>query len=134
MPEGVRGILVTHGDLGAELRRTAESILGPQDALFAVSNAGLSAEALAERVRLLLPPSGRVVLFVDLLAGSCGIAGAVLQRESSNLLLAGGVNLPMLLEFLVHRGRATPQELKERLRTKAGDAIRCVGWDTEAGA
>ena len=59
MPEAVRGILVTHGELGAELRRTAESILGPQDGLFALSNHGLSAEAFAERVRLLIPAGGR---------------------------------------------------------------------------
>jgi mannose/fructose-specific phosphotransferase system component IIA len=125
----VRGILVTHGELGAELRRTAESILGPQPELIALSNAGLSTETLAERVRLLLPPEGRAVLFVDLLGGSCGHVGTVLRRESSGLLVAGGVNLPMLLEFLVHRGRATPQELKERLGAKARDAIQCVGWE-----
>jgi mannose/fructose-specific phosphotransferase system component IIA len=122
---------VTHGRLGAELCRTAESILGPPEDLIAVSNSGLSAEALSDELRALIPPGQRAVLFVDLLGGSCGHVCALLQRERPDVLLASGVNLPMLLEFLVHRGRVDPQELKERLQSRAVEAIRCLGWEPE---
>ena len=127
--ERVRGILVTHGRLGAELRQTAESILGQQEELVVVSNAGLSVEGLADRLRTLVPPGQRSVLFVDLPGGSCGHVCALLQRERPELLLASGVNLPMLLEFLVHRARVSPAELKQRLLTRACEAIRCLGWE-----
>lgn len=127
----VRGILVTHGRLGAELCRTAESILGPQDDLIALSNTGLTVEALAAELHALLPPGGRAVVFVDLLGGSCGHVAARLQRELPDVLLMGGVNLPMLLEFLAHRGRVDPSELKERLRRRAVDGIGCRGWEPE---
>jgi mannose/fructose-specific phosphotransferase system component IIA len=72
------------------------------------------------------------VLFVDLLGGSCGQVCALLQRERPGVLLASGVNLPMLLEFLVHRGRVGPAELKQRLEARGTAAIRCVGWSDEA--
>jgi mannose/fructose-specific phosphotransferase system component IIA len=130
----VRGILVTHGRLGAELCRTAEAILGPQADLIALSNTGLSAEALSAELRALLPPGERAILFVDLLGGSCGNICSLLKRERPNALLASGVNLPMLLEFLVHRGRVDPTELKERLQSRAVDAIRCIGWEPETRA
>jgi mannose/fructose-specific phosphotransferase system component IIA len=120
--EPVRGILVTHGRLGAELRQTAESILGPQEELVVVSNAGLSIEGLADQLRTLVPRGQPSVLFVDLPGGSCG---------HICVLLASGVNLPMLLEFLVHRSRVSPAELKRRLLTRACEAIRCLGWEAE---
>lgn len=128
----VRGILVTHGRLGAELCRTAESILGPQDGLIALSNTGLTVETLAAELHALLPPGTRAVVFVDMLGGSCGHVAARLQRELPEVLLMGGVNLPMLLEFLAHRGRVDAPELKERMQRRAMEGIACRGWEPEA--
>ncbi|MBD3236706.1 MAG: hypothetical protein GF330_08385 [Candidatus Eisenbacteria bacterium] len=126
---GVRGVLVTHGQLGAELLRTAESILGPQPRVRFLSNAGLSAQDLATRLDEALAGAGPVVLFVDLGGGSCGHICAVARRDHPKVLVARGVNLPMLLEFLHHRDRVPLSELKARLRSKGREGIDCVGWD-----
>jgi len=130
----VPGVLVTHGRLGLELLRTAESILGPQPAMQVVSNSGKSPEGLQAEIEALLPPSGPVVVLVDLLGGSCGHACALVRRGRPDLLLAGGVNLPMLLEFLCHRGSASPGDLRERLLTRGRDGIRLLGWAEEEPA
>jgi PTS system mannose-specific IIA component len=125
----VRGVLVTHGNLGAELLRTAEAIVGPQPGIVVISNAGLSARDLAERVATEVAGAGAVVLFVDLGGGSCGHICAVARRDHPHVLVARGVNLPMLLEFLHHRDRVPLGELKVRLWKKGREGIECVGWE-----
>lgn len=133
-PERVAGVLVTHGRLGAELVRTAESILGPQTDLTVATNAGKSLEALQAEIESLAAAGRPVVVFVDLLGGSCGHVCALVGRARPEMLLVGGVNLPMLLEFLCHRDRAGREELRERLLSRAHAGIRAVGWGEEPPA
>ena len=128
----IRATLVTHGALGAELLKTAEAILGPQEGCAFVSNAGRSLEALMAELSDRLDDGEPQVLFVDLLGGSCGHVCALIQRRYPKVLLAAGINLPMLLEFLHHRGRVPLGELKARLLERGRDGIRCFGWDEEA--
>jgi len=122
-------VLITHGGLGEELRRTAEAILGPQTGLAVVSNAGVSLEALRAELAAAVPADRPAVLFVDLLGGSCGHACLPLRREREALLVVSGVNLPMLLEFLYHRGRVPLGELRERILSRGRDGIRASGWE-----
>lgn len=128
-PVRVRGVLVTHGRLGAEMLRTAEAILGPQPGIGVISNEGLSARDLSARVAAEIAGGDPVVLFVDLGGGSCGHICAVARRDHPQVLVARGVNLPMLLEFLHHRDRVARGELKGRLCTKGRAGIECVGWE-----
>ncbi|MFH1143537.1 MAG: PTS mannose transporter subunit IIAB [Candidatus Eisenbacteria bacterium] len=129
----IHATLVTHGALGAELLKTAETILGPQEGCSVVSNSGKSLDTLLVELSEHLAGEDLQVLFVDLLGGSCGHVCALVQRRFPRLLLATGVNLPMLLEFLYHRSRVPPAELKQRLLEKGRDGIRCFGWEREAG-
>jgi mannose/fructose-specific phosphotransferase system component IIA len=124
---GATGILVTHGALGRELLATAESILGPQDAMHAVSNTDASLELLSQEIRGHLEAAGDrpVFLFVDLLGGSCEHAGQGIRKLRPDAIVFSGVNLPMLLEFLYHRHRVPTDELKERVLTKGRNGIRC---------
>ena len=130
-PDLIRATLVTHGALGAELLKTAEAILGPQEGCSFVSNAGRSLETLMADLSDRLQRDEAQVLFVDLLGGSCGHVCALIQRRYPRVLLAAGVNLPMLLEFLHHRGRVPLGELKTRILERGRDGIRCFGWDEE---
>ncbi len=135
----VAGILVTHGDLGQELLRTVESILGPQTDVRVHSNAGQSHQTLLDSVeRILAEAQGGdanpVVLFVDLQVGSCGHACRLVSRGQPEVLLAYGVNLPMLLEFFAHRGRVDRAELKARMLRKGREAVQLLGWEGEAEA
>ncbi len=132
-PGPMAGVLVTHGRLGAELLSTAEGILGRQENVYCVSNAGLSSEALVDALGAALarrrPPGSPAVVFVDLAAGSCGHACRFLGLEHPEVLVACGVNLPMLIEFLYHRTRVGPRELCERMLRRGREGIQCRGWD-----
>lgn len=121
----VRGIVVAHGDLAEALVRTVERISGMGGALRAVSNEGLGPERL--RDALLDAIGGEpAILFVDLASGSCGIAGLGLSHEGADIAVLTGANVPMLLDFVFHRGLPLA-ELAARVGDKARAGIRAHG-------
>lgn len=120
-----RGILITHGALGEELRRTAELIVGHAGGLDAVSNTGLSTAALAGRLEALLagdPPERPLFLFVDLLGGSCAGASTELLRTRRARLFTG-VNLPMVIAFIQCRETMGEEELVAGILMRAHRGI-----------
>jgi mannose/fructose-specific phosphotransferase system component IIA len=129
----VQGVIVTHGRLGEELLRTAELIIGPQKRIAVISNVDRSHQSLSSEIERYvseaLDEGARVVLLADLGSGGCGRACAAVTARYPDALLACGVNLPMLLEFLYHRDRAGPAELKDRLLRKGREGVSCSGWD-----
>lgn len=126
----IAGIVITHGQLGAELLKTAESILGPQEHVQILSNEGTSLAAMMAALETAIAAhgDGPLVIFVDLAGGSCGSSCMAIAGMHRNVLTACGVNLPMFVEFLYHRGRVDLPELKERLLAKGRDGIFCTGW------
>jgi mannose PTS system EIIA component len=119
-------LLVTHAGLAQELIRTAEAILGPQSDVLAVSNTGLSTDALSETIRTLvqaLPEETPVVILADLAAGSCGMAVRRAGGGGRTISRITGVNLPMLLEFFHNRDTVPFDELLVRLETKGRAGI-----------
>jgi PTS system mannose-specific IIA component len=121
-------VLVTHGYLGKELVRVVESILGPQEGVHVLTNAEASAESLQARVESVLGdlPPGPVVVFVDLLGGSCGHVCLNVQRARPDVVVVSGVNLPMLLEFAYKRARLGADELLQEVLRKGQEGIRCL--------
>jgi mannose/fructose-specific phosphotransferase system component IIA len=119
-------LLVTHGVLGRELVRTVESILGEQTDVVTVSNNGLSAEGLVQRIVeeiARLREDVPVVLFSDLAAGSCGIASRRAELGARSLRRIAGVNLPMLLEFFHYRDSLPLEQLLPRMEAKGKAGI-----------
>jgi mannose/fructose-specific phosphotransferase system component IIA len=97
----VVGIVAAHGKLAAGLVSAVQAITGRGDALLPVSNEGLSPADVASRLAAALDESGAAVIFTDLPAGSCTLAARRLQKERPALTVVVGVNLPMLLEFVL---------------------------------
>lgn len=119
-------VLVTHGVLGEELVRTVEAILGAQSAVITVSNSGLSADGLRDRIDAEiagLPEGVPVVLFSDLAAGSCGIATRRADPAARTVKRIAGVNLPMLLEFFYNRDAIPLEQLLARMEAKGKAGI-----------
>lgn len=115
----LRGLIVTHGTLGAALLEAATHIAGVPESVEALSNTGLSRDALIAAVR------GRVAAFgaagglvlTDVAGGSCTQAALfVAAREAPGPVhVVTGVNLPMVLDFLHNRAGAEPKALADRL-------------------
>jgi mannose/fructose-specific phosphotransferase system component IIA len=124
MSEGaaVRGVVLAHGLLAEGLVDAARQITGAGDeVLIARSNRGLSPVAFVEEVRRLFG-NGPGIIFTDLPSGSCYLTARRLHREGLQLLVISGVNLAVLLDFIMHRDLALT-ELGPRLLEKGRAAI-----------
>jgi mannose/fructose-specific phosphotransferase system component IIA len=71
------------------------------DALHPLSNDGKGPAQLVRDLDAAMG-EGPVVVFVDLRAGSCGMAALSSCRDRSRRVVVCGVNLPMLLDFVFH--------------------------------
>ena len=58
--------------------------------------------------------SAPVVLFTDMAGGSCALAARKVAAQRPDTAFVAGVNLPLLLDFVFHRGLPLP-ELVTRL-------------------
>lgn len=95
-----RAIIAGHGSFAEGMLSAVEQITGRADVFLGLSNVGLSARDVEERLRAVLDESGAVVVFTDLPAGSCTMAARRMQRERPGLSLVTGVNLATLLDFV----------------------------------
>jgi mannose/fructose-specific phosphotransferase system component IIA len=121
----VQGIVLTHGELAAGLVDAVHRIAGPDmDSLVPLSNNGMSPDAVLARVRE-VAGARPTVLFTDLQSGSCAFAGRRLCQERKDLVVISGVNLPVLLEFVLHP-ELSLDELVPRLLEKGRAAICCT--------
>lgn len=123
---GLRGVVVGHGELAAGLVSAVVRIAGIEDGvLVPVSNEGLGPDAIRAKVDDILG-AGPAVVFSDLREGSCGMAGRQACLGRSDRVLVTGVNLPMLLEFAVHRDLPLA-ELAPRLAERGRTAVEMFG-------
>jgi len=120
--EGARGVVLSHADMADGLVGAVRRIAGgAADGLIALSNEGKSPQQLREELDALFGDTPTLV-FVDLQAGSCGMAALSCCRESDRRRVVCGVNLPMLLDFVFNRTLPLA-ELAERAVETGRNAI-----------
>ena len=127
---GTIGIIVTHGNLAAELLRTAELIIGTVEDCFAISGSDLCDEELIQRIRRIIVDSGRehAVIFVDYFGGSCCINSARAIDGIKGVKVVSGVNLPLLLDFLTKQGKMEFEEMMRHLVSRGSESIRVLDF------
>lgn len=127
----MRGIIVAHGDMAQGLVTAVRHITGvAEDVLVPISNRECSPDELAARIATALE-GGPAIVFTDLQTGSCGFAARRLTRDRSDTAVIGGVNLPLLVDFVMNRGME-PRALAERLVEK-GRASIVASQPTDSG-
>lgn len=127
----VRGIVVAHSELARALITAVETIAGETgDALVPLSNEGLGPDAIRARLDD-LAGDDPVIVFADLREGSCGLAArAVCMGAGPRRALVTGVNLPVLLDFVMKR-QLPLEELVPRLVDRGKGAI--TSWAAPGG-
>jgi len=120
-------VLITHGDLGEALLRSASALVGPLPCIRAVAAAsGQPAATVQDAVRQAADAldTGDGVLFLVDLAGStpCNACAAECTRRRADLLC--GVNLPMLLKLASADRGTDPATLASELERTAQRSIR----------
>lgn len=123
----VKIILVTHGNLAAEMLETAAQIIGkPADdgfATFAVTTAAsVEKEAAKLKTYLQTCPDGAVIL-TDIFGGSATNISLTASKEFSNCYVITGLNLSMLLTAINSRKKLDAKELSERIEADGKRAV-----------
>ena len=104
------GVVVAHGALADGLVSAVRRIAGDAaDLLRPVSNEGLSPQELCARIEDVAKGHSTVV-FSDMGFGSCGMAARSCCLGRNRRVSVGGVNLPMLLDFVCKQGDGEQQE------------------------
>lgn len=124
-PVAVHGILVGHGTMPDGMVDAVRQITGSDpDALTPLSNRGMSPDALTDAVQRLVG-SGPAIVFTDLQSGSCSFVARRLAVDREDIVVVSGVNLPLLLEFVMNRTKPLA-ELVPRLLKVGRATIGCA--------
>ncbi len=121
----IRGIIIGHGTFAQAMVDTAEKIVGKQSDIDVISNTGFSGGMLCDKIAEVINSTKdqETIIFVDLPGGSCSMSCYSLLKNSSDLNIICGLNLPMLIEFLILREKHAAQELVPILIKKGRDNI-----------
>ncbi len=131
----MRGLVATHGGIGAELVEVVTMIMGPAEGLAGLSNHGKSASDLTVEIASWLrgdaDPSASgmepAIIFIDDYGGSCANAAQLACRPGDPVAVVSGVNLAMLLGFVTWREELDLDELVQRLIERGRTAITRLG-------
>ena len=120
-------VVVSHAGLADELLHAAELILGPLQAVAAVSisremSVEVAKEELQHAVSLVGKDDDGTIILTDLFGGTPTNISAEFLREGSVEILTG-VNLPMLIKGVGARANQNPDELTALLKDYAQNAI-----------
>jgi len=128
--EPVPALLVTHGRLGEALVGAAAAITGPLVDVEAMSNEGLSRDALIAAVGTRLSafgPRGGLV-FADVVGGSCAQAAltAAARGAPGPVRVLCGVNLAMLLDYVHNRALLEPAALADHVLLRGRASVQLL--------
>lgn len=119
-------VVVSHGDLGEALIRSAEMIVGPVQNVHAISlQPDESPVTFSEKlVAGLAPLEGQETLILIDLFGGTPYNVAAREVLKKHVECVTGVNLPMLLELVVCADTASAAELAETIAQAGKDSVR----------
>lgn len=113
-------LLVTHGEFGEEIRRSAELIIGPISNCSTISlNRDDSISNLKDEVEKLLESLDQgdgVIVLVDLVGGSPFNVCSVTLKQRRNFKLLSGLNLSMIVECAMMRESMGVDELTQHCK------------------
>jgi PTS system mannose-specific IIA component len=103
----IKLIVLTHGNLGEELYKTVEMIMGKQEESFVFSSGNLGPSDLYKNVEHVVSKSSSkeygVVIAVDLKGGNTWNIACKLSHHNGHVHVISGVNLGILISFFTKR-------------------------------
>jgi len=121
-------IILTHGDLAFQLYEVTQKFLALDIPVYLYSNKKDSIETIVQDAAAKLKETRpeHVIIFVDLVGGSCWRAAAGIKKEYENVALLGGVNLPALVSLATNINRLEWPQLLVKIEEDAVKAIKVI--------
>ncbi len=125
MSETIFTAIVTHGELACALSNVAQNLTGADLPLHCYSTKILTSEEIIERLEKEIQnvQPTKVLLFVDLIGGGCWIIANKIKKNNENIKVIAGVNVPMIISFLINYRRLSWSELLEKITADAQKGI-----------
>ena len=121
------GVVIAHGPLGLAFIEAAKSIMGKDDGLFPLSVTDMSIQEIESRLNSLIREPREdvdgVVIMACLRGGSSWNVSAAVAKDMDRVRLVSGLNLAMLLTFLLKRDVLPLDELVDEMIKEAGKGI-----------
>ncbi len=129
-------ILVTHGNIGAELLLATDAIVGPQAQAQAITigmhdDMGACRDHILSAVKAVNSGKG-VVLLVDMFGGTPSNL-AIASMPMTNAVVLAGVNLPMLIKLASVRGTMPLLDAAREAETAGRKYIQLVSENFARG-
>ena len=110
----IGAVVVTHGDLGKEIIKAAEMIIGIQEKIKSVAikpedNESTVRENILKEINEVDDGSG-VLIFTDMFGGTPSNL-SLCSLEENRVEVVTGINLPMLIKFSTERKKVSLQEI-----------------------
>ena len=121
-----RAIVIGHGEFATGIVSAVAQITGRGTFLLALSNRGLSGDAIEEALASATAESGARVIFTDLPGGSATIAARRVIRSRDALTLVAGVSLAVLLDFVMSEDN-DPRAAARHAADRGKSAITVIG-------
>ena len=122
-------LILTHGDFGTNLLKTATAIMKDSKKIAAVNlSRRLDFETLRKKVMegiKQLDSDKGILVLIDAYGGTSYNTTVPLMKEQ-NLCLVTGVNLPMLLSALANRNRMSLEKLAHKVSDDAKKTISTI--------
>lgn len=121
-------ILITHGNLAKEMSQVAEKFLPLSIPLYTFSNQKESIETINAHIDAILEKDNpaKVLIFLDLLGGSCMHAAMRLKKRNDKVAILTGVNIPAMLSFSANYERLSWDELLTKIEEDGKKAIKVM--------
>lgn len=120
-----KAILITHKQLSKAIFEVVEGLAGHVEGMICLSNEGLGLNELAEAIEKEIQknPEDFYYIMVELKGGSPYLAARKLALKYSNLYVLSGLNIPMMLSFVMKKDMYDHEELADVIRKDAHRGI-----------
>ncbi len=109
------GIILTHGPIGVAMIEAVRGIVGIDEGLHALSVTNMSVDEITQRLRAIVngPEEKQegAIIMASLKGGSCWNVAVAVAKDHPKVKVLSGVNLPMVLSFVMKRESMTIDEL-----------------------
>jgi len=121
-------VIITHGNLAAELNNVAQKFFPLDIPVLTYSNQQLAIDVIVLDINQQLEKykPEKIILFVDLLGGSCWQAAMLIKKNHENCAIITGINIPVLVSFATNVERLEWPQLLNKLEEDAKKAIKVV--------
>lgn len=109
--------IITHGNLAGCLKRVTEKLIVPSTEVAYYSNKDLSLDEIEKEIQNVRAESKpeKSVFFVDLVGGSCWLLANRIKRNATDMVVIGGVNVPMLISYHMNIDTLNWNQLIEKI-------------------